>query len=87
MDKMKSDRDLANDLMPERLLPPVPEKFKGVKVRYVYDDEDEVTVTFKEIADMIAIARKVGPQMTPVMGTVNGHEVSLSPPDSPPTIK
>lgn len=74
-----SDRDLANDLMPKRLLPPVPDKFKGKAVRYVYDDEDEVTLTFKEIAEMIATARNLGPRMVPVMGTVNGHEVNTFP--------
>lgn len=84
--KMLTDRDLANDLIPKRLIPPVPEKFKGKEVRYVFDDEDEVTLTFKEVVEMITTARGVGPRMVPVMGTVNGHEVN-SFPDGLPNIE
>lgn len=71
-----NDVDLANHLMPKRLLPPVPDKFKGIEVHYVYDDEDEVTLTFKEVVEIIAAARNAGPRMIPVMGSVNSHEIS-----------
>ncbi|ONG37033.1 hypothetical protein BKE30_15435 [Alkanindiges hydrocarboniclasticus] len=65
--KMLTDRDLANDLIPKRLIPPTPEKFKDKAVQYVFDDEDEVTLTFKEVVEMITTARAVGPRMVPVM--------------------
>ncbi|ENX01660.1 hypothetical protein F900_01420 [Acinetobacter modestus] len=38
---------------------------------YVFDSEDKFELTYDELVEIIAKARLAGPQLIPVLGTVN----------------
>lgn len=59
--KSPSNENVASGLMPNRLhRKGYHPEFPKMKVSYPFEEEDELTLTFKEIIDMVAKAREVG---------------------------
>ncbi|WP_051070511.1 hypothetical protein [Acinetobacter modestus] len=55
----------------KRYLPPTPPEYEGKNMVYVFDSEDKFELTYDELVEIIAKARLAGPQLIPVLGTVN----------------
>lgn len=68
--KHLSDQGLTQKLIPERFIPEKPEELKDKNVEYIFDSSDSFNLTYDELVEIVSKARKAGPRMVPVLGTV-----------------
>lgn len=66
-----TDQQLTQMLIPERFVPPTPPEYEGKNMVYVFDSDDKFELTYDELVEIIAKARLAGPQLIPMLGTVN----------------
>ncbi|HFG6919704.1 TPA: hypothetical protein ACGIKE_000255 [Acinetobacter baumannii] len=66
-----TDEQLAQTLIPKRFMPPKPPEYEGKNVIYIFDSEDSFNLTYDELVKIISKARMTGPQMIPILGTVD----------------
>lgn len=68
--KHLSDQGLTQKLIPKRFTPEKPEELKDKNVEYIFDSSDSFLLTYDELVEIVSKARKAGPRMIPVLGTV-----------------
>lgn len=66
-----TDEKLTQQLIPARFVPETPDELKDKNVVYVFDSSDSFNLTYDELVEIVSKARKFGPRMVPVLGTVN----------------
>ncbi|MDR2060401.1 MAG: hypothetical protein LBQ29_03255 [Acinetobacter sp.] len=66
-----TNEQLVQILIPKRFVPKEPAKLGGKHVEYVFDSEDKFELTYDELLEIIGKARLAGPQLIPVIGTVD----------------
>lgn len=66
-----SNEQLAQILIPKRFVPVKPAELEGKNVEYVFDSEDKFELTYDELLEIIGKARLAGPQLIPVIGSVD----------------
>ena len=68
--KPLTDEKLTQQLIPARFIPENPEELKDKNVVYVFDSSDSFNLTYDELVEIVGKARKAGPRMIPVLGTI-----------------
>lgn len=68
--KPLNDEKLTQQLIPARFIPEKPEELKDKNVVYVFDSSDSFNLTYDELVEIVGKARKAGPRMIPVLGTI-----------------
>lgn len=68
--KALTDEQLTQKLIPTRFIPEKPEELKNKNVVYVFDSSDSFNLTYDELVEIVSKARKSGPRMIPVLGTI-----------------
>ena len=68
--KALTDEQLTQKLIPTRFIPEKPEELKDKNVVYVFDSSDSFNLTYDELVEIVSKARKYGPRMIPVLGTI-----------------
>lgn len=68
--KSLTDEQLTQKLIPARFIPEKPEELKDKNVVYVFDSSDSFNLTYDELVEIVSKARKYGPRMIPVLGTI-----------------
>lgn len=66
-----TNEQLAQILIPKRFVPEKPPEIEGKNVEYVFDSADKFELTYDELIEIISKARLTGPQLVPVIGTVD----------------
>lgn len=66
-----SNEQLAQILIPKRFVPEKPPELENRNMVYVFDSEDKFELTYDELVEIIAKARLAGPQLIPIVGTVD----------------
>ncbi|QDJ92669.1 hypothetical protein [Acinetobacter haemolyticus] len=66
-----TDEQLTQMLIPKRFVPPTPPEYEGKNMVYVFDSEDKFELTYDELVEIIGKARLAGPQLIPIIGTVD----------------
>lgn len=66
-----TNEQLAQILIPKRFMPEMPPELEGKNMVYVFDSEDKFELTYDELVEIIAKARLAGPQLIPVIGSVD----------------
>ncbi|MGR0306584.1 hypothetical protein [Acinetobacter beijerinckii] len=66
-----TNEQLAQILIPKRFVPEKPPELKGQNVEYVFDHSDRFDLSYDELVEIISKARLAGPQLIPIMGTVD----------------
>ncbi|MFN4367329.1 MAG: hypothetical protein ACK4GA_06925 [Acinetobacter sp.] len=69
--KALTDKQLTQKLIPARFIPEKPEELKDKNVVYVFDSSDSFNLTYDELVEIVSKARKFGPRMIPVLGTID----------------
>lgn len=49
----------------------MPAELEGTNVEYVFDSEDKFELSYDELLEIIGKARLAGPQLIPIIGTVD----------------
>ncbi|RKG50811.1 hypothetical protein D7V68_02585 [Acinetobacter cumulans] len=65
-----TDQQLTQQLIPARFVPETPNELKDKNVVYIFDSEDSFNLTYDELVEIVSKARKSGPRMVPVLGTI-----------------
>ncbi|MDH0562221.1 hypothetical protein [Acinetobacter courvalinii] len=65
-----TNEQLAQMLIPKRFVPEKPPELEGKNMVYVFDSEDKFELTYDELVEIIAKARLAGPQLIPIVGSV-----------------
>lgn len=66
-----TNEQLAQMLIPKRFVPEKPPELEGKNMIYVFDSEDKFELTYDELVEIIGKARLAGPQLIPIVGTVD----------------
>lgn len=66
-----TNEQLAQILIPKRYVPERPPELEGKNVEYVFDSEDKFELSYDELLEIIGKARLAGPQLIPILGTVD----------------
>ncbi|MDM1021569.1 hypothetical protein QSV37_14835 [Acinetobacter sp. VNK23] len=66
-----SNEQLAQLLIPKRFVPIKPKELEGKNVEYVFDSSDKFELTYDELVEIIGKSRAAGPQLIPVIGSVD----------------
>ncbi|WP_038342331.1 hypothetical protein [Acinetobacter sp. A47] len=66
-----TNEQLAQILIPKRFVPESPPELEGKNMVYIFDSEDKFELTYDELVEIIGKARLAGPQLIPIVGTVD----------------
>lgn len=66
-----TNEQLAQILIPKRFVPERPPELEGKNMVYIFDSEDKFELTYDELVEIIGKARLAGPQLIPIVGTVD----------------
>jgi hypothetical protein len=66
-----SNEQLAQILIPKRFVPAKPAELEEKNVEYVFDQSDWFDLSYDELVEIISKARLAGPQLMPIVGTVD----------------
>ena len=66
-----TNEQLAQILIPKRFVPEKPPELEGRNMVYVFDSDDKFELTYDELVEIIAKARLAGPQLIPIIGSVD----------------
>lgn len=66
-----TNEQLAQMLIPKRFVPEKPPELEGKNVEYVFDQSDRFDLSYDELVEIISKARLAGPQLIPIVGTVD----------------
>ncbi|WDZ50156.1 hypothetical protein LF296_12580 [Acinetobacter vivianii] len=66
-----TNEQLAQILIPKRFVPEKPPELEGKNVEYVFDQSDRFDLSYDELVEIISKARLAGPQLIPIVGSVD----------------
>ncbi|WP_336937881.1 hypothetical protein [Acinetobacter modestus] len=66
-----TNEQLAQILIPKRFVPEKPPELEDKNVEYVFDHSDRFDLSYDELVEIISKARLAGPQLIPIVGTVD----------------
>ena len=66
-----TNEQLAQMLIPKRFVPEKPPELEGKNVEDVFDQSDRFDLSYDELVEIISKARLAGPQLIPIVGTVD----------------